>query len=766
MITVPRVTALGLGTIEKTGYQFLGWNTKADGTGVPYAIGDSFIIKADRVFYAQWSDAIEYDITYNLDGGANDPSNPDIYTVEDPTITLANPTKTGYTFLGWEPTDNIPAGSTGDKTFTAKWEINTFTVQYNANGGTGSQTDPDSPYDYGTEVTALGLGTIEKAGYTFLGWNTKADGTGIPYAIGDSFIIKADRVFYAQWSDAIAYDITYNLDGGTNALSNPDTYTVEDDTITLANPTKTGYTFLGWEPTDNIPAGSTGDKTFTATWEVQTFTVTWENYDGTELEQDAEVPYGTMPSYGGATPEQPATAQYTYTFAGWTPEPDLVTGDITYVARYTETVNNYTVTWENYDGTELEQDVEVPYGTTPSYGGATPERPATAQYTYIFDTWTPAVSPVTGDITYTATYTETVNNYTVTWENYDGTELEQDAEVPYGTTPSYGGATPERPADAQYTYTFDTWTPAVDAVTGDVTYTAAYTETLNQYVVTFVDYDGAVLGTDTVDYGTGAAAPANPTRSGYTFTGWTPDFSNVTGDLTVTAQYSSTAPSAFLVQFVDFDGTLLSAQWVPAGTGATAPAAPTRDGFTFTGWSVPFGSITSAMTVTAQYTPVAAPAAPVVIPEEETPEAAPEAEATPAPTVEATPEPTVEIAEEEVPEAAPGIAWSLLNLILMVATAIMTIVLLVGYFGRKNKEAGGQGYNIRRKGAARLISLIPGIGGIIAFLLTQPLGAANIVFTDMWTWLMVVIFAAQVVVAIFAHKKTEEDRDTQTSARA
>ena len=160
----------------------------------------------------------------------------------------------------------------------------------------------------------------------------------------------------------------------------------------------------------------------------------------------------------------------------------------------------------------------------------------------------------------------------------------------------------------------------------------------------------------------------------------------------------------------------------------------------------------------------------MVIPEEETPEAvpevAPEAEATPAPTVEATPEPTVEIAEEEVPEAAPGIAWALLNLILAVVTAIMTIVLLVGYFGRKNKEVDGQRYNIKRKGAARLISLIPGIGGIIAFLLTEPWWVPHIVFTDMWTWLMVVIFAAQVVVAIFARKKKEEDKDTQSPAHA
>ncbi len=190
------------------------------------------------------------------------------------------------------------------------------------------------------------------------------------------------------------------------------------------------------------------------------------------------------------------------------------------------------------------------------------------------------------------------NAYTVTWNNYDGTQLEQDLNVLYGATPSYDGATPTRAATAQFTYTFDGWTPAVSPVTGNVTYTATYTAAANAFTVTFVDFNGTVLGTDRVRYGNAATAPADPAREGYTFTGWDIDFDNVTSDLTVTAQYTIIT---FTVTFVDFDGTVLDTQEVTFGGAAQAPADPARDGYTFTGWDVSFNPVTSNLTVTALY---------------------------------------------------------------------------------------------------------------------------------------------------------------------
>ncbi len=124
------------------------------------------------------------------------------------------------------------------------------------------------------------------------------------------------------------------------------------------------------------------------------------------------------------------------------------------------------------------------------------------------------------------------------------------------------------------------------------------------YTVTFKDWDDTVLSTQSVLEGTAATAPADPTREGYTFTGWDKAFDNVTADMTVTAQYTI---NTYTVKFVDHDGTVLDTQTVNYGEAATAPAAPTREGYHFVAWDVAFDNITADTTVTAQYT-----AAPII----------------------------------------------------------------------------------------------------------------------------------------------------------
>ena len=139
----------------------------------------------------------------------------------------------------------------------------------------------------------------------------------------------------------------------------------------------------------------------------------------------------------------------------------------------------YTVIWKNYDGTNLEIDENVAEGTVPTYDGETPVKPEDEDYTYDFSGWTPEVVAATADAQYTATFTAVpkIKTYTVTWQNYDGTTLETDEDVAEGTVPTYNGATPTKPDDEQYTYSFDKWSPDISAVSGDITYTATYSRT-------------------------------------------------------------------------------------------------------------------------------------------------------------------------------------------------------------------------------------------------------------------------------------------------
>ena len=134
-------------------------------------------------------------------------------------------------------------------------------------------------------------------------------------------------------------------------------------------------------------------------------TITWKNYDGTVLEVDEDVPYGTIPTYDGSIPTKPSDHTYDYIFSGWSPEISEVNHNQTYIALFNSEVKTYTVTWKNYDGTVLEVDEDVPYGTIPTYDGSIPTKPGDDIYTYSFSGWSPSISPVVSDITYTAEFT-------------------------------------------------------------------------------------------------------------------------------------------------------------------------------------------------------------------------------------------------------------------------------------------------------------------------------------------------------------------------
>lgn len=184
---------------------------------------------------------------------------------------------------------------------------------------------------------------------------------------------------------------------------------------------------------------------------------TYADYDGTVLKV-VECHDGVPQESAPANPSRTQTAQYTYTFAGWSKSMnaetadsdalDEVTYDRTIYAAYSKTVRTYTVTWKNSDGTTLETDTGVPYGTTPTYNGSTPQNPTSGGGA--FQGWTPSISAVTGNITYTASY---IPVYTVTFYNDDRSTILQQTTVTQGGSVSYTGSTPVSTVDSSYTFT-------------------------------------------------------------------------------------------------------------------------------------------------------------------------------------------------------------------------------------------------------------------------------------------------------------------------
>lgn len=347
------------------------------------------------------------------------------------------------------------------------------------------------------------------------------------------------------------YDGSVTLETDEN-VAHGSTPSYDGATPTRAADAQYTYTFVGWNTSANATSAITlpnvtADVTYYAAFSrtTNTYTITWKNYDGSAtLETDTNVAYGTTPTYNGATPTKPGNEQYTYTFVGWATSPNAtsgsntvpsVTGNATYYAAFSSATSLYEVTFKNYDGTTL-YSATLEYGATPTYGGSTPTKPADAQYSYSFQGWsdgtntyTGTLPAVTGAAQYTAVYGSTLNTYTITWKNEDGTTLETDTNVAYGATPTYNGATPTKEGNAQYSYTFNGWSPSVTLVTGDATYTATFTQVTNTYTVIWKNGD-TTLETDlNVPYNShpsyDGATPTKPVsgRLHYRFIGWSTD---------------------------------------------------------------------------------------------------------------------------------------------------------------------------------------------------------------------------------------------------
>lgn len=144
-----------------------------------------------------------------------------------------------------------------------------------------------------------------------------------------------------------------------------------------------------------------------------TYTITWKNGD-VVLEVDENVKKGEMPSYDGAVPTKEASVDKVYAFSGWSPEVVAVTADATYYAQFSSETRKYEITWNDDDDSLLKTE-SVAYGVVPSYGEPAPTKESDGTYTYTFAGWTPTVVAVTGPATYTATYSQTMIQKSVTY---------------------------------------------------------------------------------------------------------------------------------------------------------------------------------------------------------------------------------------------------------------------------------------------------------------------------------------------------------------
>ena len=298
-----------------------------------------------------------------------------------------------YAFAGW---DKEITAVTGEATYTATYTETQkgYTITWLNDDGSLIE---ETIVEFGTAPAHANINKERTAQYTFVfkGWSpvlAPVSGDATYTAIFDTIVNTYTVTFYFEDGITVLDQVTvaYGETPGTH--------------LTPSEPMEEHYyyTFAGWSP-EIVPV--TGEASYTAVFTrvPKDYTITFRNYDKTLL-QTAVFPYGGTPVYSGEEPARKPNAQYTYTFAGWSPEIAAVTGDATYTARFDAELNSYTVTWLNEDGTELDRQT-VEYGAMPVYDGETPTKEADDQYIYTFKGWTPAVVRVTRDATYRATYT-------------------------------------------------------------------------------------------------------------------------------------------------------------------------------------------------------------------------------------------------------------------------------------------------------------------------------------------------------------------------
>ena len=455
----------------KEDYNFSGWVIKGTNNKYDFTSKVTKDIELESSFTAKPT----YTVTFKIGNEVILTEN----VIEGHKVTSKEaPYKKGYLFDKWYSDEGLTIENNfdekiiGNKTIYGKYNENKHTVTY-INEGTTYYTE-----EVLDRFTAKGPSeNPSKEGYTFK-YFSKDKKVAFDY----SAEITEDTTLYAVY-EINKYTITY-INEGSEYHREELTYGSKHEKI--EDPFKTGYTFTGWynenEEKVEYPITVTKNITLHSKYEINKYTVTFNDEDRITTK---EVNYNAK--------VEPVTNQGKtgYTFKYWSIEKGgeeynfntLVTENITLYAVYS--INKYTVTFKNYDGSTLQEET-LEYRALPKYKGEVPTREKTKEYTYTFKGWDKEITEVTNNQEYIATYTETKNKYNVKFTNYDGSILQEET-LEYGTLPVYKGEVPTREKTEEYTYTFKNWNKEITEVTDNEIYIATYTETKNKYTVIYMD---------------------------------------------------------------------------------------------------------------------------------------------------------------------------------------------------------------------------------------------------------------------------------------
>ena len=415
------------------------------------------------------------------------------------------------------------------------------------------------------------------------------DGNGNSYEPGGS--VPADVTeLTVQWT-APTYAVTLNTNGGTINNGNVTGYTYGvGATLPAADDmTYTGHTFKGWYDNENltgspvtaIGGAETGNKEYWAKWEINRYTITFDTAGGSEIAPITQ-DYGTNIT----APANPTRKGYT--FKGWDKEiPETMPAEnITVKAQWE--INRYTITFDTAGGSEI-APITQDYGTNIT----APANPTRKGYTFKgWDKEIPETMPAE-NITVKAQWE--INQYTIAFDTNGGSEIATITQD-YGTEIT-------APADpTRKGYTFKGWDKEIPETMPAENITVKAQWEINQYTIAFDTNGGSEIAPITQDYGTEITAPDNPTREGYTFIGWDRDIPEIMSaeNITVTAQWEI---NRYTITFDTAGGSDIAPITQDYGTNITAPADPTREGYTFIGWdkAIPTTMPAENITVTAQW---------------------------------------------------------------------------------------------------------------------------------------------------------------------